>query len=79
MPAAADKPAGGVLSLALLNDRLNTVLAVDPAKHQMRVGAGMDMKALFLAAAANKMSVQVRELREALRGPVWPGQCECAA
>lgn len=52
----------GVLSVALLNDKLNSVLSVDSAKHQMRVGPGMDMGRLFKAATANEMSVQLMTL-----------------
>jgi hypothetical protein len=55
-----DKQNAGVLSVAILNDKLNGVLAVDPAAHTMTVGAGMDMNQLFKHATDNKMSVQVR-------------------
>lgn len=60
MRDGVDAPAPGVLSLGILNEKLNGVIAVDAEKHQMRVGAGMDMNGLFKAATANSMSVQVR-------------------
>jgi FAD/FMN-containing dehydrogenase len=43
----------------VLHERLNRVLAVDQAKHQMRVGAGMDLKQLSAAATRAGMSIPV--------------------
>jgi FAD/FMN-containing dehydrogenase len=46
--------------VGLLQSKLNNVLAVDPVKSTMRVGAGMTVGGLLKAATQNKMSVQVR-------------------
>jgi hypothetical protein len=59
LPRAGAVPVPGVLSVGLMNDGLNTVLAVDKAGHRMRVGAGMDLNRLFQVATDNGMSVQV--------------------
>lgn len=45
--------------MLVLHERLNKVLAVDRAKNQMRVGAGMDVKELTTAATKAGMSVPV--------------------
>jgi len=55
-----DTQPAGIVSVAILNDKLNAVLAVDKEKSQMRVGPGMDLNQLFKHATANNMSVQVR-------------------
>jgi FAD/FMN-containing dehydrogenase len=60
MPGANDTAPTGVLSVAILNDKLDRVVGVDAAKHQLTVGTGMDLNKLFKAATDNKMSVQVR-------------------
>ncbi len=59
LPAAADAPPAGVFAVGLLNSKLDSVLAVDTEKSQMRVGTGMDLNGLYAAATANKMSVVV--------------------
>jgi FAD/FMN-containing dehydrogenase len=55
-------PSSDVFSVAILNDKLDQVVAVDAAKHQMTVGAGMDMNKLFKHATENSMSVQLMTL-----------------
>ena len=62
----------GTYSVAILNENLNKVIDVDYAKHQMRVGVGMDIGGLLRAATEHKMSVQVcvRALR-LVQGRAW--------
>jgi FAD/FMN-containing dehydrogenase len=43
----------------VLHEQLNKVLAVDRARNQMRVGAGMDVKELGIAATRAGMSIPV--------------------
>jgi FAD/FMN-containing dehydrogenase len=56
--------------VGLLQTKLNKVLAVDPAQHTMRVGAGMTITELTQAATQNKMSLQVRWIQIPLCGSV---------
>jgi len=49
----------GVLAVAILHDGLDKVLAVDPIKHTMTVGAGMRLNQLLPAATKYNMSVIV--------------------
>lgn len=53
----------GVYSLAILNEKLNAVLAANHKKHVLRVGSGMDSGKLLREATAHNMSVQVRHRR----------------
>lgn len=56
---AGAKKQTGAQEVGLLQSKLNKVLAVDPVKFTMRVGAGMTITELLKAATENKMSVQV--------------------
>ncbi|WIA09638.1 hypothetical protein OEZ85_009026 [Tetradesmus obliquus] len=55
---ASSKP----LEVAILHNKLNTVLATDTAKSTMRVGAGMTVGELLTAATKAGMSVQIGSL-----------------
>jgi FAD/FMN-containing dehydrogenase len=50
----------------VLMDKLNKVVSVDPAKSQLKVQAGMDMRGLLDAATAAKMSVPLIALPDYL-------------
>jgi FAD/FMN-containing dehydrogenase len=62
-PAGSGAPAGhapNVMAVAILHDKMDKVLAVDPENFRMTVGAGMRINQLLPAATAANMSVMVR-------------------
>eukprot|EP00879_Flechtneria_rotunda_P027898 GHRR01029945.1.p1 GENE.GHRR01029945.1~~GHRR01029945.1.p1 ORF type:complete len:293 (-),score=52.72 GHRR01029945.1:120-998(-) len=52
----------GTIAVAILHDKLNSTIAHDPAKHTMRIGAGMKIRELTAEATRLNMSVHVGSL-----------------
>lgn len=64
---ASNSSSSAAGEVGLLQTKLNKVLAVDPAQHTMRVGAGTTITELTQAAAKNNMSLQVRSTQNSSR------------
>lgn len=56
------------MEVGLLQTKLNTVLAVDPVNHTMRVGSGMTITELLREATKNGLSLQVGGPRASAAG-----------